>query len=270
MNDPSTVDLESRLNPPMRSTATTPLGHILSKGTLYGAAVHGRVPSHTSRYFGTDIGLMHISGLDLNNLDDGQMAWLDKDLEAAVANRAAVPWIIVTSHFPLYHPSMTAENLKASADRFTDDESEAFATSGHEYYPCEEGKEGCRTVGEWRADLANALEPLLLKYSVDIYIAGHVHDSATTWPMANGTRCGEPSFIKPTCPVHITEGNGGVPGVVGNNTMASCQAEDPWCRTHGTGGAYARLTAYNATHLQYDHVQNPDGKISDSFVIVKD
>jgi hypothetical protein len=256
-----------RIDPPVSSTATTPLGHILSKGMLYGASVHGSVPSNTSRYFGTDLGLMHIVGLDLNNLDDGQLAWLDADLSAAVNNRQTVPWIIVNSHFPIYHPSLNGENLTASAHRFTDDESEEFAASGHEYHACTEP--GCRTVGEWRQAMTNALEPVLLKYKVDIYIAGHIHDSATTWPMANGKRCGPASYHQPKCPVHITEGNGGVPGVVGNNTMASCAGSGPWCRTHGTGGAYGRMIAYNSTHLRYDHVQNPDGKISDSIVIVK-
>ncbi len=31
-----------------------------------------------------------------------QLAWLKQDLAAANANRAAVPWILLTSHFPLY------------------------------------------------------------------------------------------------------------------------------------------------------------------------
>ena len=41
-------------------------------------------------------------------------------------------------------------------------------------------------------------------------------------------------------------------------------------RTHGTGGAYGRVTIYNSTHMQYDHVQNVDGKVTDSIVIVAD
>ena len=34
-----------------------------------------------------------------------QGLWLEQDLAAAHANRGNVPWIIVTSHFPLQHTS---------------------------------------------------------------------------------------------------------------------------------------------------------------------
>ena len=57
----------------------------------------------TRRYSSTDVGLIHIVGLDLNNLDAAQLAWLDTDLAAANANRAETPWIMVSSHFPLFH-----------------------------------------------------------------------------------------------------------------------------------------------------------------------
>jgi hypothetical protein len=68
----------------------------------------------------------------------------------------------------------------------------------------------------------------------------------------------------------VHAGNGGVPGVVGTSTLKDCQDEADYCRTHGTGGAYGRITAFNATHLQYEHVQNNGGNVTDVFVIVKE
>ena len=54
------------------------------------------------------------------------------------------------------------------------------------------------------------------------------------------------SVIRPTCPI-----SGG------------------FCRLSGTGGAYARVTAWNATMLTYDHVANDGGAVHDSWTIVQ-
>lgn len=101
----------------MHSSATSALGHLLSKATLYGAGVHGSTPSQTSRYVSVDFGLIHMVGLDLNNLDDDQVAWLEADLAKANANRAAVPWVMVMSHFPIYH-SLVATHGSSSARHY--------------------------------------------------------------------------------------------------------------------------------------------------------
>jgi hypothetical protein len=47
------------------------------------------------------IGLIHVVGLDLNKLDPAQLAWLDADL--AAVDRTTTPWIMVSSHFPVFH-----------------------------------------------------------------------------------------------------------------------------------------------------------------------
>lgn len=64
------------------------------------------------RYFSADFGLVHLVAIDLNfyyGVDpcgdpcrQAQLAWLKKDLAAAVANRKVVPWIVVMSHYPFY------------------------------------------------------------------------------------------------------------------------------------------------------------------------
>ena len=69
--------------------------------------------------------------------------------------------------------------------------------------------------------------------------------------------------------MHITEGNGGVPGSAGTFKLNNCTAETPWCRMHASGAAYGRMTFWNATHVTYDHVQNNGGNVTDSFTIVQ-
>jgi len=49
--------------------------------------------------------------------------------------------------------------------------------------------------------------------------------------------------------------------------MVACSDKAPWCRVHGTGGNYGRLTFFNASVFQYEHVSNNGGTITDSFVV---
>ncbi len=269
----------------LRSTATSVLGDLLTKATLLGPGFHSRVPSNTSRYFSVDIGLVHIAGLDLNNLDAVQLRWLDEDLYSV--DREKQPWIIVTSHFPLHHATVAA-HADASAAYYRGEASERYAYSGHEFVQasCEVNSKGERvceeTVGQMMADVSTALEPLLYKHGVDIYDAGHVHDYNSNWPICynNETKSSNicrysddhniiDNFHRPRGTVHITEGNGGVPGVVGKwDINANCSSKDAlWCRSHGDGGAYGRIIIYNTTTLEYQHVQNNGSVVSDSFVI---
>ena len=78
------------------------------------------------------------------------------------------------------------------------------------------------------------------------------------------------NYVEPKGIVHVTDGNGGVPGVGADYVITDCaDAGKPWCRKHGTGGAYGRVIAHNATHMTYEHVQNVDGNVSDTWVIVQ-
>jgi hypothetical protein len=73
-----------------------------------------------------------------------QMGWLEKELAAAAAARAAgtVSWIIVGGHRPIYS--------RVACDAAGTPTAEAAA-------------------------LRAAVEPLLLKYGADVYVCGHEH-----------------------------------------------------------------------------------------------
>jgi hypothetical protein len=115
-----------------RTSATTALGAFLSAGNHHAAATSvgsedtysESVPSHTSRYFSADFGLVHLVALSLNGYNGvdtcttecnkAQMEWLEKDL--AAVNRTATPWIVAMSHFPFYlqQPAAAAANEEES------------------------------------------------------------------------------------------------------------------------------------------------------------
>lgn len=275
-------------NPPtksVRSTATTALGHHLATGTFYGMGLQGLIPSNTSRYVSADIGLMHIVGLDLNDLDPVQLAWLEADLQRVNENRSKTPWIMVMSHFPVFHTA-TSANANMSAAHYRGDERMGeYAVDGSQmkFEPCPEeatrGGKPCETVGEFQARIGEALQPLFRKYGVDIYNAGHVHSYENTWPLCDfqtGAICRDENntmlktFDEPRGTVHITEGNGGVPGVPADFGISACTGHGSWegCRMMGTGGAYGRITA-TATTLTYDRIANNGGNVTDSWTITQ-
>jgi len=98
-----------------------------------------------------------------------QLAWLEADLQKAVANRQNTPWIIVSGHRPIY--------------------------SSEDSSVCD----ACRT----------AFEALLNKYQVDIFFAGHVHWYERMWPIAPGGKVQQHSYVNPTVPVYIINGAAG-------------------------------------------------------------
>jgi hypothetical protein len=268
-------------------SSTTALGSLLTKGTYYGVGSHGSVPSGTSRYNSVDIGLFHIVGLDLDpgsspggegtwslwNSTEGpggpsaQGLWLKQDLAAADANRHNVPWIIVTSHFPL-HNTMLSANSKKSAKHYVGNEGEdsaARAFTEHHFAECPKEEPDCFTIGELVAVQAGPLIPIMEKYSVDVYDAGHVHSYEVSWPLKSGKVTAK-TYDNPTGIVYITEGNGGVPPTPAKNTISNCTGI---CRRKGTGGAYGRFIANDDKTLTYEHVENPTGKVTDTWSITK-
>jgi hypothetical protein len=278
----------------LHSTATSALGHHLAAGSLLGMGSHGASPSNTSRYTSADIGVVHMVALDLNLLDAGQLAWLTADLKQANANRKAVPWIMIMSHFPIFNSQLVAnENMSAAhyrGDERVGDYEKGEIDSQMKFQRCASsrtnGMRGCETVGEFQRSLSTQLQPLFLQYGVDVYNAGHVHSYENTWPICSGywqkpgtmelakvclatNGSSLQSFDEPKGTVHITEGNGGVPGVPATFSATGCTKDHlSTCRVKGTGGAYGRITATQNT-LRYDRVANNGGKTTDTWTITQ-
>jgi len=261
------------------STATTALGHHLATGTFYGMGSQGPIPSNTSAYVSADIGLIHMVGLDLNNLDPAQLVWLEADLARANQNRSNTPWIMVMSHFPLIHTETSANANMSAAHYIGDELMGEYAVDGRDmkFEACPVRGKSCQTVGEFQQGIGQALQPLFRQYGVDVYNAGHVHSYENTWPLCdfNGSLCRDSNgtelktMNEPRGTVHITEGNGGVPGVPATFGANPCKRGSfEGCRMVGNGGAYGRITA-TPTMFTYNRIANNGGTVTDSWTITQ-
>ena len=297
------------------STATSALGAFVSTGTHHAAGLHGgEAPSGSSRYFSVDFGLIHFVALDLNlyyGVDPcgdpckaAQLKWLKDDLAAANRNRAAVPWVIVMSHFPLfctgcyakqvaakYYASDEAErhgNANATAQLLAQEMGAAkaqaavdAATSGMEHLAAVDAAKAeavswNRTVEGGSDASIKDLVPLLDAGGADMYIAGHWHYYESLYPAKNGATGagGDPiqkDFVDPSVTVHVTTGNGGPPRA--DTFNESCPGPScgriPATRHQSVNFGYGRVTAFNATHLRYVQINNMDDSIEDFFFVTQ-
>jgi predicted phosphodiesterase len=269
----------------MDSTADSGLGHLLTKATAFSAGDHGKSPSRTSQWASVDIGLIHFAVLDLDPgpppiFAGAQAAWLEADLAKAVANRKRVPWIVVGSHFPLYAGRLddaAAEDASLAWYGSEEGEGERGAKPWDElpsFLRCsvkESSAGSCSTVGGALRTSRSSLEPLLDKYGVDLYVAGHIHSYSVSWPIKLGV-VAKKSLVDPQGVVHVLEGQGGVPNKGAHdpgwtNRLMNCSGTN--FRMCGTGGAYGRLLTSNASVLVYEHVDNPTGLVSDRWAITR-
>lgn len=138
-------------------------------------------------WFSYNYGNVHIVAISTEHCVEAgcpQMVWLENDLANAVANRANVPWIIFHLHRPMY---------------CSDDS--ASAVPGGTYQ--------------------TALEPLMLKYDVDLVVQGHAHCYERIHPVNNGVVTAKPTKVRGESglvdayhtqglgPVYVVQGNTG-------------------------------------------------------------
>jgi hypothetical protein len=138
------------------------------------------------------------------------------------------------------------------------------------------GNGTCATVKDVVEASITSLGALLDEHHVDIYAAGHVHSYSATWPIFAGVAA-KKSLVNPHGTVHVVEGNGGVPGTHHPASVMPCTKPSPQeppfpmdlFRMCGRGMNYGRLVTTNASALTYEHVDNSNGEITDSWSIVK-
>ena len=143
--------------------------------------------------------------------------------------------------------------------------------------PKRSGNRTCTTVKEVVEESISTLGPLLDKYHVDIYAAGHEHSYSASWPIFNGASANH-SLVDPKGTVYVVEGNGGVPGAHSHSKLFSCSRDVPHVPTRpplsvfrmcGFGMNYGRLVTKNASVLTYEHVANADDRVMESWAIVR-
>ena len=272
-----------------RTTAMTSLGHLLTRSSFYGAASHSAAPSRTSQWYSIDLGLIHFVILDLDPgppavFAGAQAAWAAADLAAADANRANVPWIVVTSHYPLYSASFQEAEFEHASAAWYDGEVAEHERKGDgtpwsatpNFERCAKGNATCTTVEDIVEESISTLGALLDKYHVDVYAAGHDHSYAATWPIFGGALTKQ-SYVDPKGTVHVLEGNGGVPGAHTRSKLFPCSKDSKHerpaplnvFRMCGFGMNYGRLVTMNVSVLTYEHVENANDRVMESWSIVR-
>jgi hypothetical protein len=170
--------------------------------------------AYAETYASFDVGSAHVVLIDDQQIGTAttsdeavaQLAWLDKDLAAAAADRAAHPFVVVVNHRGLFSTSQHAGDTDVLAARGT-------------------------------------MAPLFDKYAVDLVINGHDHEYERSAPLKAGNPpAGQPVVGAGTVYV-ICAGAGAEPYAVGKG-MTPYSAKSVAFGT-GTPyiGTYALLTA---------------------------
>jgi hypothetical protein len=179
--------------------------------------------------------------------EDASAAWYDSDVAEHERNGDGTPWS-ATPHFESCAKGKGTDRANATCSTAKDTVEEAISTLG----------------------------ALLDAHHVDVYASGHVHSYSSTWPIFGGALT-KKSLVNPTGTVHVVEGNGGVPGSRARSTLKACHKDAPQeppapldvFRMCGTGMNYGRLVTSNASVLTYEHVDNANDHVTDSWSIVK-
>ena len=111
-----------------------------------------------------------------------------------------------------------------------------------------------------------ALEPLMLRYGVDMYFAGHTHRYQRNWPVAK-EQLVQKDYINPRAPVHVQSGIGGVDG--GEAFLPESRPYTAF-RDTALNIGYGRIVVHNATHLTFSQRYAVNGSTIDSFTIMQE
>ncbi|KAA0150474.1 hypothetical protein FNF29_05277 [Cafeteria roenbergensis] len=227
---------------------TMPGNHEIEGGTFKAYRSRFWMPaSNDALYHSIDVGNAHFSMISSEMyfaiseygllMMPEQFTWLEKDL--AAVDRTKSPWLVLMLHRPMY---------------CQDDDSQGDA---------------CHTLtnptrvgyfGQY------ALEPLLLKYGVDLVVGAHEHflglskvlynNNASTAVMSNQTD-GSILFRNPGAPVHILAGSAGCPEKL--DVLSPTQPE--WSAGAWDVYGYGYLSFPSASRATWSFRNDTDGSI---------
>ena len=262
------------------STATSALGSLLSLSSFHSGGLHSGVPSNTSRFFSVDLGLIHFVALDLNiyngvdncgkDCRQAQLKWLTEDLSSI--DRSVTPWIVAMAHFPLYCSNCPAPGTEPGVWW----DSEYCEYVGHDK-ECVVPNEFVEKTMRGANGLTNSMvvpdfEPIFMKFGVDVFASGHVHDYEWTYPIYNNSKVGT-DFKNPKAPVHLVTGNGGPPSAskFGNiSEWSYLHSKEDISNEPDKLGSYTIMTAFNSTTMKWTQIANGDGRVLDELEITQD
>lgn len=185
-----------------------------------------RSNSSSPYYYSFDFGNVHFVAFSTEHdysVGSDQYEWMAADL-AAASQSSTADWVVVYAHRPMY-----CSNL-------------AWCPSA--------------------TNLRNTLEPLLIKYRVDIAFYGHVHAFERTWPVANSVTQ-QKSYVNAKAPIHL------IAGTAGALLCDYWEAEPDWSAFRTLQFGYSLMSVHNATHIHYQFKEQLSGVVYDDIWIVK-
>lgn len=112
------------------------------------------VSSADTPWYSFEEGLVHVAVLSSEH--QPQVEWLERDL--SMVRRGVTPWVVVALHRPMYLTGIDSKSLR---------------NAGYDY--------------EVADKLREAYEDVLVKYGVDLVLAGHHHSYQRTCPIVNSS-----------------------------------------------------------------------------------
>lgn len=150
--------------------------------------------------------MIMVSSYSAMDTNSTQYKWIEQELKSV--DRSATPWVLVVLHTPLYNT-------------FSLHQKDPQIAAAKEY-----------------------LEPLFVKYHVNMIFSGHIHAYLRTQTVKGGD-------VHPTGPMHVTIGAGG------RKCEAPFLSEEPeaWVAVRdATIYGYGMLHIHNATHAEWDWI----------------
>ena len=221
-----------------------------------------RMPNYdntNNHLFSYNIGNIHFVhfSIDLISLHPELLSvttdFLKKDLAEANQNRGNRPWIIVTSHRPIWTATMPPYN-----------------------YPFDPKKnpKDCIPECELPPNIFPTIEKILYDNRIDIYVGGHIHHYERLRPVYNGkTMHYTPKegdkhhnyITDAQAPVHILQGTPIAGKYEDDLTYLYENITIAW----GHASSFAAIHAINNTHLHFENILSATGKPNDFMYLIK-
>lgn len=226
-------------------------------------AMRFRMPRHEAsknHLFSYNIGKIHFVHFSFDLLSvypellNITTDFLRKDLKEANADRAHHPWIVVTSHRPIWLAGMPSYESR--------------------HFDASHNPDDCIPECHIPAYIYAAIEKILYEQKIDLYIAGHIHHYERMFPlyrkkiMPYNKRAGDAHhhyIVNPQAPVHILQGSP-VAGVVADDTTYPAKGI---AAAKGLVSSFAAIHAINGTHLLFENIISETGKVSDFMYLIK-
>lgn len=155
--------------------------------------------------------------------------------DLAKVNRKKTPWIIAMSHRPMYSSE----------------------------------------VSDYQEDMRNAFQSLFLEYSVDLYLAGHIHWYERMWPLTKSGKVDHSAVVdkntyraKTGSLTHITNGMAG--NIESHSVLTS---DEPVLNITNVldqkNYGFSKLTIHSAKKLTWQMIQGKDGQVGDEVTLLK-